>query len=65
MYDDMTEFMNKIQWEGGIEEAIEYGLSSDDIPESETDARELWESMIDAYDEFSVLKDEFNSKYGR
>ena len=44
----------KIDWEGGIAEAIEYGIRSSDVP---VDLAPLWESASERYAAFSQVAD--------
>jgi hypothetical protein len=45
----------KIDWEGGIWQALEYGLDADDMPEGDTELRELWAELDTAFHMASVI----------
>jgi hypothetical protein len=51
------ELANKIEWEGGIFEALDYGIRSDDMPEGDTELVEAWRDLAVAYASVSVLAD--------
>lgn len=51
------EFFGKIEFEGGIVEALVYGLKSADCEPG--DARNLWEKLETAYSQLDPLVDEF------
>jgi len=55
---DLEDFEGKIDWEGGVPGALEYGLSSDDynLPD---DVAEKWEEMRDMFSDFETLEGEF------
>lgn len=43
------DFLAKIEWEGGIVDALEYGLTEDDLPDCEL--RDLWTEVRARYQE--------------
>ncbi len=51
--DNMTasEFAAKIEWEGGIKEAYEYGLRDTHLAEALVDLRTAWKAFMDAMDD--------------
>lgn len=58
-----SDFISKIDWEGGIIGALEYGLTADDVePGSMRDAwrklDELWAPMEDAIADVQAIIDE-------
>jgi len=55
---DVEDFVGKIDWEGGIPSALEYGLRSEDydLPE---DVAEKWDELVDYFSEFETLEGEF------
>ncbi|APC46374.1 hypothetical protein HWB05_gp112 [Streptomyces phage BRock] len=55
---NLEDFVGKIDWEGGLVGALEYGLSTDDydIPE---DVAEKWEEIVEYFDEFESLSSDF------
>lgn len=36
----------KVEWEGGMEGALDYGLTVDDMPEGDEELQELWGDMV-------------------
>jgi len=55
---DLEDFVAKIDWEGGIPSALDYGLRSIDyeLPE---DVAEKWDELVDFFAEFETLEGEF------
>lgn len=55
---NLEDFVGKIDWEGGLTGALEYGLSTDDyeLPE---DVAEKWDEIVEYFDEFESLSGEF------
>lgn len=51
MADQLTlqELREKIDWEGGIVEAVEYGLQPDEMPSESL--RAAWQTLVDALQE--------------
>jgi hypothetical protein len=47
----------KIEWEGGIFEALDYGIKTEDMPEGDTELAEAWRDLAVAYASASVLAD--------
>lgn len=56
-YDNREELAGKIDWEGGLEDALDYGIKLDDLPEDDTELRTAWEPMQKAWEEFQRLAD--------
>lgn len=46
---DREQVRDKVEWEGGITEALNYGLTVDDMPDGDAELREAWAKLIDAY----------------
>ncbi len=44
------DFIAKIEWEGGVEAAIEYGLEAKDCDHPEV--ADAWQSVLDNYDDY-------------
>lgn len=61
---DIEEFFVKIEHEGGIPGALDYGLRTDteyrDLPKEMVDD---WSEVRDAWEEFETLASEFRSKW--
>lgn len=47
----MTEadFIGKIEWEGGVLAALEYGLTEDDLEQKDTALYKSWRALRSAY----------------
>ena len=59
----IEDFKGKIEWEGGIEEAITgYGLTSNgyDLPD---DMKRDWDALVEQGKAFAVAADAFANKY--
>ncbi len=54
----VDEFLGKIAWEGGVEMALDYGLTPDgyDLPD---EMAQDWERLLVRYEEFSSYVAEF------
>lgn len=39
----------KVDWEGGITDALDYGLKVDDMPEGDEELRHAWAALEAAY----------------
>lgn len=53
----VEDFYEKIEWEGGIADALAYGLHADDLPEDAVEHRKLWRDLEDWYEQGAVLFD--------
>ncbi len=55
---NLEDFVGKIDWEGGVTSALEYGLESDDynIPD---DVAEKWDEIRDVFGDLDNLIGEF------
>jgi hypothetical protein len=42
----------KVEWEGGLELSLEYGLKPTDMPEGDDELRIAWSKMLDAWKNF-------------
>ena len=47
----------KIDWEGGIIEALDYGIDTHDMPEGDTELAEAWGKLATAYRALAPLTD--------
>ena len=47
----------KIEWEGGVMEALDYGIKTEDMPEGDTELIEAWDRLATAYHELEPLAD--------
>jgi hypothetical protein len=48
-FEDRQAVASKIGWEGGIWEALEYGIKTEDMPEGDTELAEKWEALRTAF----------------
>lgn len=58
-----VEFANKIEWEGGVVGALDYGLRASDLDPDEPDSAELrqtWAELEDKYSDVAVLVDDLD-----
>lgn len=55
---NLEDFVGKIDWEGGVTSALDYGLTTThyDLPD---DVAEKWDEIRDAYSEVETLQGEF------
>lgn len=53
-YDTRQNLANKIEWEGGIYGALEYGITAGDINQGDTELVEAWTSLEEAYRAFEA-----------
>lgn len=60
----LEDVVTKIEWEGGIDQAIRWGLTADDVPPQ---LEELWrgaEQLLSAYDKIVEDIDSLLDGYG-
>jgi len=50
-----AEFVAKIDYAGGIIEALGYGLSADDLEDQESDLAQTWRDLERQYADFEVF----------
>jgi hypothetical protein len=48
------EFAVKVQWEGGVIDALEYGLRYEDIDPAEEDLRKMWAEAEGKYRDLAL-----------
>lgn len=46
---------NKINWEGGLMEALDYGIKTADMPEGDTELTEAWAALESSFRETAKL----------
>lgn len=56
-FEDRAAVADKIEWEGGIMEALDYGLRTTDMPEGDDELAEAWDKLATAYRELTPLVD--------
>ncbi len=52
---NLEDLAAKIEWEGGFEGALDYGIKPEDVPE---EIRPLWQRAVDAHRELEKVWDE-------
>lgn len=52
-----AEVASKVEWEGGVAEALDYGLKSEDMPEGDHELEGAWNRMEEAYARFDALRE--------
>jgi hypothetical protein len=48
-YDSRKHLANKIDWEGGLMESLDYGIRSEDMPDGDTELTEAWQLLETSY----------------
>lgn len=46
---DRAAVAEKVDWEGGITEALEYGIKAADMPEGDAELTAAWQALEDAF----------------
>jgi len=54
-FDNREELTGKILWEGGMEEALDYGINLEDLPADDKELRDAWEPMEQAWKAYQKL----------
>jgi len=49
-FEDRAAVAAKIAWEGGILDAVDYCLTTDDMPEGDHELQAAWRRLSEAYD---------------
>lgn len=64
-YTTIEEFLGKVDYEGGIYDALDYGLDADDLVSNETtdEFRADWSALAAKFEEFNNAQDEFRLKH--
>lgn len=56
-YDSREDLFNKVDWEGGMEGSLEYGLRLEDVPPHDKELLAAWTEMQAAWDVYKPLGD--------
>lgn len=56
-YEDRLAVAGKIEWEGGIMEALDYGVRAEHMPEGDKELIRAWSALEDAYRAVKKLAD--------
>ncbi|MGW5402655.1 hypothetical protein [Streptomyces sp. NPDC003952] len=59
-YESRCKVFSKVDWEGGLPDVLEYGLTASDMPAGDTELREAWARMDALWAELSPLVDRVN-----
>ena len=59
-YQTLEDLAAKIDWEGGIAEAVAYGIKHTDIPDGHPDLAAAWARLEDVHAEMECLCDEIH-----
>lgn len=62
---DVEEFFTKMDHEGGVSGALDYGLTSSMYPDIPDEMARDWDMVRDSWDEFDANASEFMSKWDR
>jgi hypothetical protein len=54
-FKDRAAVAAKVEWEGGIIEALEYGIHAADMPAGDTGLTAAWQALEDAFDALQPL----------
>src|SRR5690606_27568521 len=57
-YQTREQVAEKVDWEGGIPEALEYGLTVDDMPAGDEELRAAWGRLEAAHQPFAAAEAE-------
>lgn len=60
-FESRERLASKIEWEGGVLESIDYGITTDMLPEGDTELAELWAEMVPAYEKAAALADKVHA----
>jgi hypothetical protein len=56
-FESRADLFAKIEWEGGVVEACEYGIHADEMPEGDTELAELWQKLEEAQKAVTPIAD--------
>lgn len=59
-FENRQEVADKIDWEGGYAEALDYGIKTADMPEGDTELAEAWQKLVDAWGPFEAAANAVN-----
>jgi hypothetical protein len=62
---NIYDILSKIEWEGGIDAVLDYGMRNIDEYDVPGELKEQWAEMCDAYAEFETLRDEMDRALSR
>jgi hypothetical protein len=56
-YESRADLLSKIEWEGGVIAALEYGIKTVDMPEGDTELEQAWRKLEDAWNALDPIVD--------
>jgi len=56
-FESREDLAAKIEWEGGLMEALDYGITTEMMPEGDTELTEAWSKLEASFRETSKLAD--------
>lgn len=68
-FESREELIGTIEWEGGIDEAIAYGIKPDDMPpdvdgEVDEHLQRLWKYAVSAHERFEDVAEQIREELG-
>lgn len=60
-FKNREEVLDKVEWEGGYFDALEYGLKTTDMPEGDDELISAWQAMQDAHTVFTVARNKVDN----
>lgn len=63
-YEDRQAVAAKVDWEGGFEAVLDYGLHADDMPEGDVELIEAWTKLDIAWKTFKEAADAVDTLLG-
>ena len=57
-FESVADFASKVEWEGGIVEALDYGIKPKDVPE---EIRPQWQELSDMWKKMEPLLEEVST----
>lgn len=58
-YENRQDLCDKMNWEGGLESFLDYGLKLEDLPPDDPDLYEVTSIMLDAWKEYQSTTMDF------
>jgi hypothetical protein len=54
-FESRADLLAKIEWEGGVVEAYDYGIGHEEMPEGDTELTELWKQLEEAQEKVEPI----------
>lgn len=55
---DLEDLCAKVDWEGGVDQAISYGIKASDIDPELSELRAAWDEAVEKYNEYEPIEAE-------